>query len=56
MKTVAEERLVRMAAGSAELEGSLCVPETAAGIVLFAHGSVSSRHSPRNRYVAQALR
>ena len=56
MKTVAEERLVRMAAGSAELEGSLCVPETAAGIVLFAHGSGSSRHSPRNRYVAQALR
>ena len=56
MKTVAEEPLVRMAAGSAELEGSLCVPETAAGIVLFAHGSGSSRHSPRNRYVAQALR
>ena len=56
MKTAAEERLVRLVAGSAELEGSLCVPETAAGIVLFAHGSGSSRHSPRNRYVAQALR
>jgi dienelactone hydrolase len=38
-----------------ELDGSLCVPTTAVGIVLFAHGSGSSRHSPRNRYVAQAL-
>ena len=56
MKTVAEERLVRMAAGSAELEGSLFVPARAAGIVLFAHGSGSSRHSPRNRYVAETLR
>jgi dienelactone hydrolase len=56
MKTSTDERLVRVTAGSVELEGSLCMPETAAGIVLFAHGSGSSRHSPRNRYVAQALR
>jgi putative phosphoribosyl transferase len=35
--------------------GHLCVPETASGIVVFAHGSGSSRHSPRNRYVAAQL-
>jgi dienelactone hydrolase len=38
------------------LEGTLGIPNGAAGIVLFAHGSGSSRHSPRNRYVAQVLR
>jgi len=32
------------------------VPEKAAGIVLFAHGSGSSRHSPRNQYVARVIR
>jgi dienelactone hydrolase len=37
------------------LEGNLTIPEDAAGIVVFAHGSGSSRHSPRNRYVAQEL-
>jgi len=37
------------------LEGNLSLPEGARGIVLFAHGSGSSRHSPRNRYVAQIL-
>jgi putative phosphoribosyl transferase len=37
------------------LEGNLTVPTGARGIVLFAHGSGSSRHSPRNRYVAQEL-
>ena len=56
MNTVAGERPVRIIAGSAELEGNLCVPEHAAGVVLFAHGSGSSRHSPRNRYVAEVLR
>ena len=56
MNTVAEERPVWIAAGTADLEGSLCVPKDATGIVLFAHGSGSSRHSPRNRYVAQVLR
>ncbi len=38
------------------LEGILGVPEAASGIVLFAHGSGSSRLSPRNSYVAEALR
>jgi pimeloyl-ACP methyl ester carboxylesterase len=37
------------------LEGTLSVPERAAGVVLFAHGSGSSRFSPRNRYVASVL-
>jgi putative phosphoribosyl transferase len=37
------------------LEGTLTLPDHAKGIVLFAHGSGSSRHSPRNRFVAEAL-
>jgi putative phosphoribosyl transferase len=42
-------------AGEVQLAGYLTVPEDAAGIVVFAHGSGSSRHSPRNRYVARVL-
>ncbi|MFY9729122.1 MAG: dienelactone hydrolase family protein [Candidatus Acidiferrales bacterium] len=40
---------------NALLDGTMVVPEQCAGIVLFAHGSGSSRRSPRNRYVAQVL-
>lgn len=40
---------------SVRLEGDLSVPTGACGAVLFAHGSGSSRHSPRNRYVADLL-
>jgi putative phosphoribosyl transferase len=40
---------------SVRLEGDLSVPTAAKGAVLFAHGSGSSRHSPRNRYVADVL-
>ncbi|HEY2210192.1 MAG TPA: dienelactone hydrolase family protein [Bradyrhizobium sp.] len=50
-----EERLVQVAAGSVTLEGNLSLPEEARAVVLFAHGSGSSRHSPRNRYVARVL-
>jgi putative phosphoribosyl transferase len=50
-----EERLVRVAAGRVMLEGNLSLPEGTRGIVLFAHGSGSSRHSSRNRYVARLL-
>lgn len=50
------ERLVRVSAGPVTLEGALGIPSGAQGIVVFAHGSGSSRHSPRNRYVAQVLR
>lgn len=49
------ERQVRLTAGGVELEGDLVVPEGARGVVLFAHGSGSSRHSPRNRQVARVL-
>ena len=49
------ERLVRIAAGPVSLEGDLSLPHGAYGLVLFAHGSGSSRHSPRNRYVARLL-
>ncbi|MCO6509467.1 MAG: dienelactone hydrolase family protein [Aridibacter famidurans] len=49
-----ENVLIR--AGDAVLEGNLKVPESAKGIVLFAHGSGRSRHSPRNKYVAQIIR
>lgn len=45
---------IPMATG-VSLSGRLAVPESALGIVLFAHGSGSSRHSPRNRAVAEAL-
>ncbi|MFD0153771.1 alpha/beta family hydrolase [Streptomyces sp. NPDC055721] len=46
---------VRIPATGATLGGRLAVPDGATGIVLFAHGSGSSRHSPRNRAVAAAL-
>src|SRR5690349_9883950 len=55
MKVSAAEQPVRIAVDSAQLEGNLSLPEFATGVVLFAHGSGSSRHSPRNRCVAQAL-
>jgi putative phosphoribosyl transferase len=50
-----EERRVRVVAGPVILEGNLTLPEVVHGMVLFAHGSGSSRHSPRNRYVARLL-
>ncbi|MET9673157.1 alpha/beta family hydrolase [Streptomyces sp. NPDC006482] len=46
---------VRIPVTGATLAGRLALPDGAAGIVLFAHGSGSSRHSPRNRSVADAL-
>ncbi len=47
---------VRIAVGgSALITGDLTLPERAGGMVLFAHGSGSSRHSPRNRFVAAEL-
>jgi len=49
------ERPVQIATGPVTLEGDLAIPEGARGVVLFAHGSGSSRQSPRNRFVAAAL-
>jgi putative phosphoribosyl transferase len=46
---------VMLPAGEVQLEGDLALPADARGIVVFAHGSGSSRHSPRNRQVAAAL-
>ena len=51
-----EEGLVQVGIGSIALDGNLLVPSGATGIVLFAHGSGSSRFSSRNRYVASTLR
>jgi putative phosphoribosyl transferase len=50
-----DERQVHIRVGPATLEGNVSVPAGTRGIVLFAHGSGSSRHSPRNRYVASVL-
>jgi dienelactone hydrolase len=47
--------VVRIPINSIILEGNLIIPEGAKGIVVFAHGSGSSRHSSRNKYVAQEL-
>jgi putative phosphoribosyl transferase len=50
------ETTVVVPVGRVALEGTLAVPAGAAGVVLFAHGSGSGRHSPRNRFVAGELR
>src|SRR4051794_37216656 len=50
-----DPRTVRVPAGRVTLEGDLDMPPKARGVVLFAHGSGSSRHSPRNRFVAGKL-
>src|SRR5829696_6335075 len=55
MQVNTQEQLVHVPAGGVTLEGNLSLPPEAKGVVLFAHGSGSSRHSPRNRYVAGVL-
>jgi putative phosphoribosyl transferase len=50
-----EERMVRVTTGPVRLDGNLSLPKEARGVVLFAHGSGSSRHSSRNRHVARLL-
>jgi putative phosphoribosyl transferase len=54
-RATTDVRQIQIAFGSTILNGDLTIPHGAAGIVLFAHGSGSSRHSPRNRYVAGVL-
>lgn len=49
------QRAVSIAAGKAVLEGNLALPAHAVGIIVFAHGTGSSRQSPRNRFVAEHL-
>jgi putative phosphoribosyl transferase len=55
-ETEAQVRDVRIPLGQVHLEGELNIPPGAAGVVLFAHGSGSSRHSPRNQFVARVIR
>jgi len=54
-EAVIEHIPVSVPAAEVVLQGDLSMPPAPRGIVLFAHGSGSSRHSPRNRYVAEAL-
>jgi putative phosphoribosyl transferase len=49
------EQMVHLPADSITLEGVLAIPAEAQGVVLFAHGSGSGRHSPRNNFVARVL-
>ena len=53
---IAQAKDVRIRSGDVQLEGDLSIPEGAQGVVLFAHGSGSSRHSPRNQFVARTIR
>lgn len=53
---LAESVTVHFPTGQVVLTGDLVIPENACGLVLFAHGSGSSRHSPRNQAVAARLR
>ena len=56
MATEHFEQAVQIPIDSTRLEGSLAIPGQAKGLVVFAHGSGSSRFSPRNNFVAQLLR
>ena len=55
MSTTYAEKRVQIPADSVQLEGALVLPEHAEGLVVFAHGSGSSRFSPRNNFVARIL-
>jgi len=54
-KTNTENRYVQILSTGVRLEGIVSIPDDARGFVVFVHGSGSSRHSPRNQYVAQTL-
>lgn len=56
IRTKDDTREVQIPSGEVTLHGELSIPWNATGVVLFAHGSGSSRHSPRNRHVAQTIR
>jgi pimeloyl-ACP methyl ester carboxylesterase len=49
------EQSIQISISSVSLSGDLDIPDGTQGVVLFAHGSGSGRHSPRNRYVAKVL-
>jgi putative phosphoribosyl transferase len=50
-----KQQIIRFRSGTADLEGTLVMPDGATGVVLFAHGSGSGRFSPRNNFVAMVL-
>jgi len=54
-RILTENQEVQILSTGVRLEGNLSIPDGAKGILLFVHGSGSSRHSPRNQYVAQTL-
>ena len=53
---IAQAKDVHIRSGDVQLRGDLSIPDGAQGVVLFAHGSGSSRHSPRNQFVARTIR
>ena len=53
---ILDECPVKVTTSKVTLEGDLCIPSNASGVVVFAHGSGSGRRSSRNRYVGQVLR
>lgn len=55
MKTKSSTKTIEIPVGDVRLKGDLTMPEKARGLVIFSHGSGSSRKSPRNRYVAEQL-
>ncbi len=55
MSTLHPEKIVQIPADAVQLEGALALPERSQGLVVFAHGSGSSRLSPRNNFVARVL-
>ena len=55
LKMNVKSRLIGIPVNREEIEGDLRIPERSTSIVVFAHGSGSSRHSPRNKYVAEVL-
>src|SRR5688500_17822970 len=54
--STARSKTEQIPSGQIKLEGELTIPVGASGLVLFAHGSGSSRHSPRNQFVARTIR
>jgi pimeloyl-ACP methyl ester carboxylesterase len=55
LSTILQDQPVSLRIGDVQLQGNLRIPSAAGGIVVFAHGSGSGRHSPRNRFVADVL-
>src|ERR1051326_8009716 len=55
MSRLAQSQTVSIAGDDERIQGDLSVPDSSVGVVIFAHGSGSSRKSPRNQFVARAL-